>query len=299
VECVRVRIGASIVSLVCAATIAAAAARAQDDAPSTRAFEPAPARLSLRVEPMLWYLGPGGEVDMPGSATTSNAPEADLDLLGFDTPRWTPMPEVHVEWAEWRLAFRGYAFSGDHNSELGFAGEVGTVAFGPTTTLRSSLDMSSFEMELAREVYHFPGEVKGEDRPDFLGIVEVLGGVRVFDVDWSIARTNASGPPLVGTDEVRADEVFVEPVIGARLEMLFGEEFGIDWQFSLGGMMSGDRTSGSGDVIVGGWWKPHPNVGVQIGYRAAFFDLTAGEDADEFRFSGSNQGVQVGVILTF
>jgi hypothetical protein len=79
----------------------------------------------------------------------------------------------------------------------------------------------------------------------------------------------------------------------------FTEELGLDVQINIAGLPLGEGSNLSGDIMVGGWWYPWRNVGVQIGYRAASYDLGTGESAEDFTFSGWNQGLQFGVVVQF
>jgi hypothetical protein len=41
------------------------------------------------------------------------------------------------------------------------------------------------------------------------------------------------------------------------------------------------------------------NVGVQIGYRSAFFSLTGDEPGTTFEYTGSHQGLMFGLAMRF
>ena len=46
-------------------------------------------------------------------------------------------------------------------------------------------------------------------------------------------------------------------------------------------------------------WRPHPNVGVQIGWRQVAYWLNDGEGEDEFEYNGRMAGIQGGLVIRF
>ena len=84
---------------------AAANAAAQEGTASAEAgFSPAPARLKLRVDAMAWYLGPGGELDIPSATGLADGgdmaddAEGRLHRFGFTTAQLDAygVKELHV-----------------------------------------------------------------------------------------------------------------------------------------------------------------------------------------------------------
>lgn len=282
-----------------AALFAAANAAAQEGATGAEAgFSPAPARLKLRVDAMAWYLGPGGELDMPSATGLADGGDIDIDALGYDSPRFVAMPELNITWGDrWRVTLRGYHFDDSHTAVPGFAGQVGSVAFDATSELTSSYSIGSYEAEVAYRIYEFPEELVGVQDRGFFATADIIGGVRAFDLSWSVARTELGSFP--GTQSVSVDDVFISPMLGTRLRLDFGNDYGFDVQLDVAGLPLGDGSNASGDVIVGGWWYPWPNVGLQIGYRAASFLLGNGDGPEDYTFGGWNQGLQFGVVVQF
>jgi hypothetical protein len=287
----------------CVAVAFAGHAWAQQDAPSV--LDAKPARLTFRADLMLWNMGPGGDVDLP-SIGAPDAEKVDIDGLGYDTPRVVPNPELTVGFHPWRVTARGYHFSGDRRTLAGAVSAVGGVRFNPDSEIESNFSFGSYDIEVGYEFYTFPPAQRENVGRSAFGRVEVLGGVRAIDMDWDVARVSSgSPPPFPGPASVGVDEVFVHPYVGARMELSYlkdGREWlGLDVQIDVGGLPMQERASYSGDVIVGGWWRPWQNVAIQIGYRAAFFSLSVDGDSsgEDFTFDGSNQGLQAGVLLTF
>ncbi len=261
-------------------------------------FKVEPARLSLRVDAMAWYMGPGGDLDLPSTDSLGDPEPFTIDGLGYDTPRFVAAPEFNITWSDvWRVTARGYYFSDDHDRVMSTSGRIGRVGFGAGDTLHSAMSFGSYEVEVAHKWFDYPDQLAAVPDRDFFGTVEFVGGVRVFQLGWDVART--SGGPFPGDTAQNAEETFVQPMIGGRLRCDFTRDAGLDAQIDLGMLPLGDGSNASADVIVGGWWYPWTNVGVQIGYRAAYFSLGTGTGVDDFDFTGWNQGLQFGVVIQF
>ncbi len=286
-------------------TAGCGACMAQDTSPpadgTIEAAVSGPAKLTLRVDAMAWYMGPGGDLDMPSTEALGDPGITTIDLLGYDSPRFVAAPEVNIGWGDhWRVAARGYYFADDHLAIAGTDGQIGSVLFDAGTELTSSFIFGCYEAEVGYRIYDFPPEVRGLTTRDFYGTIEVIGGLRMLELDWSVGRTAAGSFP--GDQEVGIDEVFVQVSVGGRIKLDFGNDMGMDAQVSISGLPLGEGANTGFDVLVGGWWYPWHNVGVQLGYRAAFFDLGRSDGASsaaDFEFRGWNQGLQFGVVVQF
>jgi hypothetical protein len=275
------------------------AAQSASDADAQVAVQPA--ALRLRVEPSLWYMGPGGELKLPSPTLSGEGEDLEVDEIGFDTPEVVPHIEAHIfAGNHWRFAVRGFTYSDDQTTLMSRTGRVGDIVFDNTSTLRSGLDYGSFEIEAAwgDEVLHRPSVAGG--RRKFVARLEGLAGLRLIDIDWEVERI-ASSSVFLGSSRRSVDETYLELIAGGRFAFAFHEEWGVDLTLTLGGSPFGDATSFSGDVIVGGTYEPAwaPNFGLQLGYRSAFFNLSSGEGQDEFEFSGAHQGLMFGAVLKF
>lgn len=274
---------------------AAAAGEAQEEA----GFKVQPARLSLRVDAMAWYMGPGGDLDLPSTEALGDPDAFTIDGLGYDTPRFVVTPEFNVTWSDrWRLTLRGYYFTDSHDANAASDGQIGRVRFDAGDALHSNFRFGSYEAEVGYTWDGFPEKLAGVLDRDSFSTLEVVAGVRVFQVGWDLSR---GAGPLGPADAAQSiDETFVQPMVGGRLACEFVRDMGLDAQVDIGLLPLGDGSNVSGDVIVGGWWKPWPHVGVQIGYRAAYFSLGSGAAGPEqFDFTGWNQGLQFGLVITF
>jgi len=258
-----------------------------------RAAEAAP-RWKVRVEPSAWYTAPSGTIKLPRASPMSggNTP-TDVPDLNLDNPHLTPTGEVHLRRGLWRMAMRGFIYSADQES-TGAAGQIGDVAYAPTDTLGTSFDFASFELEGGYTLAH------GDLRPRQKGYIvrtnfEAVFGARAYSVDWRVDRIN----PGTGFSGAGADELFLEPLVGVKADLVLYDQLTMDVQLSVGGMPLGETSSASVDIIVGFAWQATENLGVQIGYRALFFDLQTGQEDAGFEFTGAMQGLTGGLVFTF
>ncbi len=283
---------------------AAEPARAQEVTAPTTTDAPAwqHAQLRLRVEPSLWYMGPGGELKLPSPTLAGEGEDLEIDELGFDSPELVPHIEAHVfAGRNWRFGVRGFTFSDDQTTLMSRTGRIGDIGFDNTSTMRSGLDYSTFEIEAAYggEVLENPNTT-ADGRRRFTARLEGIAGLRLIDIDWEVERISTSSV-FLGGSRAAVDETYIQLLGGGRFAFAFNEEWGVDLTLMLGASPFGDATSFSGDVIVGGTYEPRwaPNLGIQLGYRSAFFSLASGDGQDEFEYAGAHQGLMLGVVLKF
>lgn len=254
----------------------------------------------LRFEPAAWYVGFSGDLTLPTNLGASPATEKrNIDTLDLDDPQIAPLLELHVSKNDWTVSLRGF-FSNAEGTSTGLTGAIGNLEFVTDDTLRSSIDAASIELEVAYCLRERRMNRDADGVHAFGYRVDVLGGVRLYSISADIARTN----PLVLFPEgtvlsESADEIFIEPQVGAKLTMVLYEQVTVDLTVSLGGNPLGDNNSFSFDIIAGFAWQPTPNFGVQIGYRSLIWGLEAESETTPFEWSGAAQGLYGGVVLTF
>ncbi|HYF15673.1 MAG TPA: hypothetical protein VD971_11450 [Phycisphaerales bacterium] len=246
-----------------------------------------PVKLRLRTEAGLWFVGVGGELQLPGGTG-----RVEMDELGFDSPNLAPAARVAVDIGDrWQASLRAAAVSQDETATMERAGTVGAVSFLPGDTVSSSFDLTQIELEGAYTVHRSPGRDRdGDGRVDFASKVDFIAGVRLMDIDWSV---DGPGPASA------ADDTYLMPYIGGALTLRVFERFNIRVGADAGGLPLGDNTAFSGDVNVAASWDATPNIGLYVGYRSAFFDLSSGEGDREFAANGANQGLMIGASLRF
>lgn len=242
---------------------------------------------TLRAEPSAWFAGVAGKIRMPGSGTSLEFDQLNLDNTGF-----VPMVEAHYRRDRWRLTLRGFTLDESASSTAAFDGTFGELSFNAGDTLTSDFSLTSVELEGSYRFEPFAIGRRAEgDVVDLDTWFELVGGVRVYAMDFDVA---------VESTRQSESRIFGEPLVGVRWNLEIDRTFSIDVIGSLGGFaVDGDTYSVSADVIVGGTWRVTPNAGVQIGYRqlASFFGDGSGEG--EFSGSASTAGLYAGFELRF
>lgn len=251
---------------------------------------------SVRAEPAVWFLAPSGTVRLPTFASGSTTPAVSEESFGIsdlkiDDPEPSPFAEVHFSKGDWRISLRGAAVSADGESVAADSGSVGDFTFDSGDLLRSTLSHSQFEVDVAyllKAASLEPYESGHKLHSKF----EIVGGVRLYDIEWNVRNVD---------DGSRAedDATFIEPFAGAKLGLRFYERFDADLQVAFGGMPSGDSSSLSIDVLVGGTYRFTDHLGLQVGYRFTGLELESSDDGGEMEWSGSVAGLYVGAMLEF
>ena len=123
-----------------------------------------------------------------------------------------------------------------------------------------------------------------------LDLYAIAGG-RFYDINAGV--TAPGGMPN------DTDQFFGDAIAGIRAELVFLSDFNINVQVTGGGMGDSDRSSFSFDIAVSGEWRPHKNLGVQIGWRHMSLWLEDGEGPGKFEMDGSLAGVFASVTFRF
>lgn len=263
---------------------------------STLKFEP---KWTVRVEPAVAYFGLSGDITMPAETSGSEGLKVTLQSLNMDSPRLAPAGELHLAKGPYRLTFTGFGLSIDRSTEATFAGRIGDapVALGDVVT--SDISYSTFAMLGSYRVWSRGMDLDDNGYAAVGAAIDVVGGIRFHSVDTSIDITPTITPgPGVATSSA-VEQFFAEPVVGARLDLLFTREFGIDFYTLFGGMPASGHGSSSFDLGVGFVYRPTTSVGFQIGYRLLIFSLEDGEGPEEFKWSGAVAGLYWGLQLSF
>ncbi len=265
-------------------------ARAQASADPISAHAPKdPSDWTLRLEPSVWYVSPGGKIRMPGSPASFGLTR--LEKLNLDSPR--AMPYLDVQWRTegWTIGLSG-SYAGERNRgviarEGGF---LGPIAYAPGDRITSSLGVFNLELSAARQI-DLPASLAGNPSGSFASRLELLGGVRLqhFDADF-----------VVNGSDVSASEFFGFPVVGAHFSMEVIRRFTIDVRADVGGLPTGGGRSAWGANIVAGFqYHPTENVGVQIGYRLMSHRTRSGRSDERFEYNGALAGLFFGAVIRF
>jgi hypothetical protein len=267
-------------------------------------LEPSPdPEWSVQVEPSFWYVTPSGDVTLPASSGTGGfttpGDSVPVGRLNLDSPRFEPAGEIHLSGGRWRMTFSGATFSLERDGAIADSSfRLGSVEVSPGDPMDVKMDFTTVELTggylIWGRVFSSGAHTQQPQKAvKSLARVYLMGGGRFYDVGFDFARTTA----VQATAE--ADEFFGEPIVGVRAEVELARDFTLDVQVTGGGLPAGDSTSYSVDVQAGFLWRPHPNVGVQIGYRQLAYWLSDGEGEDEFEYDGRLAGLFAGLVIRF
>jgi len=240
---------------------------------------------SVEVEPTLWYAAMSGKVSLPGGP--AGDPTVSLDDLNADSPRATPFGQVRVNVGSWLIDVSAFSTSADRSTTAQTGGQLGTFTFIAGDPLRVSVDMTSAQVMGGYRFGPWPSGKQDDGSFSWVPSVVVLGGARLYDIGIGIGATSPT--------TAKAEEFFIEPVLGARLEMDLTQAFSVNVETTVGWMPSGHESL-SWDISAGFVWRPVEHLGVQLGYRNLWFDLDSGEGT---RWDGGVAGLFAGVQLRF
>lgn len=259
-----------------------------------------PTPWTVRILPKLWFAAPSGKLRMPlatGAPATNDTGKARVNDLDFDRTRLRPAGDVRIEAGDWYFAFSGaqYEISRDSvtaDTDFRLAGL--NIASGDAFALNFELGL--YELNAGYCVWAKDFQADSKNPSDALPIVlklYLLGGVRFYDMTVDFRTLGAGGRSS------NFDNLFTEPLIGARLDAAFTSQFGVEVQTSVGYLPGNNDTSFSVDVVAEFYWRPLPNFGVLLGYRQLAFDVESGEDAGKFEYDGRLAGLFTGVEIRF
>lgn len=257
---------------------------------------------TVEIEPTIWFAAPSGDLRLPvtsgtgpGSFTT-RGDSIKLDDLDLDATRVRPKGAFRLGFDEWQVSFSGAEYSSSRTVTTDVGGRLGAVAFAAGDRLESDFSLGAYELTLGYRVWDKDFGLDSTDRSwtdDVRLRLYVLGGVRLTDVDISIA--SATGPRRVAD----VNQLFAEPMLGARLEADLTEQFGINVLLTGGYLSIDDRSSGSIDIEASFHYRPTAWLSIEIGYRQLAYFLEDGEDLGKFEYDGRLAGLFTGVTLRF
>lgn len=253
---------------------------------------------SLQVEPSFFYVAPSGDLRMPG--TRSGGGEINVTDLNIDDPDLAFMGEIHVRKDRWRLSGGGFTLNIQGGATLeedvtfgdaiGFAGE----------RIETTLDFTTFELVGAYRFAEYAASQRYDGVYKFVTGVEVVGGVRYFDVDVEMdIDLSTRQTVFLLPSSANADRIFAHPVVGLRWDMEFWEQASIEVESTVGGFAASDHESISWDIKAQFTWRPVEHVGAFVGYRQLAFHLEDGSSPDRFQWDGALAGLFAGVQIRF
>ncbi|MBX3362635.1 MAG: hypothetical protein KF705_14525 [Phycisphaeraceae bacterium] len=280
---------------VLAGSLTIGVASAQDAAPASAALPmstreaPMMSGWTLQFEPSVHYIAPAGDLKLP-NRSSMNTKEVKVDDLNLDDTRLAPYAEIHFRRDKWRISLSGFAYSIDDRSAIADTSfQFGDLSIASGDRIESSLDFWTLEAVGSYRVFQDQTDRNSKGVIGGAVGIDILGGIRLFDVDLKVSTP---------TDSQSEDNLWAQPVLGARVEFAIWERFGFDVTTAFG-YMPGDNTSFSWDIVAGFHWRPIENVGVQIGYQQLAFTLEDGDDEEKFRWKGGMAGLFGGVLIRF
>lgn len=256
---------------------------------------------TARIEPAAWYTGLSARLKMPRALPTNPGGNHAFNVhqLNQDTgSRLSPFGEVNIRKGDYAFTIRAFHFGSDRDA-TGVNMRIGDIPVHTGDSLNSSVDFTGIDAEFRYTILPTPDKKLLPGKARLRPRVDLMGGIRMYDSSWDVENRSLTTPTGTDSNESHVTEFFITPVVGVKGSVELYDRFTIDGQIAIGGMPWGEQTSLTGDVLVGGTWKPWDNFGVQVGYRALFFGLSSGNDDQEYEFRASYQGLYFGIVLEF
>lgn len=245
----------------------------------------------VQVELMARYIGPAGEIRLPGSSARGSLVELeDLDVNG---PRLFPGFDISLRNGPWRINAIGLFY--DIDDRVATAEEdlqLGRVFVAQGQRSSVSHTYAQLDFRLARTILDRPMSSleSGEGHKVRLR-VDAEVGLRVYDFEFEVANLDTGG---ASSD----DRTFFEPHAGFKAALDLYEDLTVDLYTNFGAWPF-DAQAFSWDIGVGFQWRPVDHFGLQIGYRSTIFRLNEGTGVNEFEWNGSYQGLYAGLQFRF
>lgn len=270
------------------ALIVASCASARDatpgntvDAPAERILgEREPRPWTLQFEPALWYASIAGEQKFGGSSVKTQH-------IGADDPNASFFGEMHFRSSDLTFSMSGFMVNAGDTSRSRRAFDAGSLSVARGDMVESDIDITSVEAHVGWRVWEWPYASEPARSHDVTMRLDLRAGARFIDMDTRLREPGGGG-------RYSADGAFAHPLVGFRLEIEMLREFSLDLSLDAGAWPFGSE-SYSVSVLAGFQWRPHENVGVQIGFRQLFFGL----DNDDLDFEGAVGGIMGTVVVRF
>ncbi len=251
---------------------------------------------TIRFEPVVYYSALSGDLRLPSGGTRGD--KIELTDLNLDSPRLSPKGRLMAARGPWRITIGGESVTtNDRGATVPFLGRIGEAPFRAGDRIISDFSYQMFDVNASYLVYRRRNKENGPVEVDIRA--ELLAGLRLHRADISSVVTHATPRPAGTVTTAGADELFAEPVIGGRVEFDFARTYGIDVEITAGGFSAGDRSSFSFSIEPGFVYRPIPEVGLRIGYRFQYVDLSSGNGPGEFEWSGAIAGLYWGAQISF
>ncbi|HHN77157.1 MAG TPA: hypothetical protein ENK11_00580 [Phycisphaerales bacterium] len=251
---------------------------------------------TIRFEPVVYSSALSGDLRLASGGTRGD--KIELGDLNLDSPRLSPKGRFVAARGPWRITIGGQSVTtSDRGTTVPFLGRIGEAPFRAGDRIVSDFSYQTFDVSASYLVFRRRNKESGPVEVDIRA--ELLAGLRLHRADISSVVVHATPRPAGTVTTTGADELFAEPIVGGRAEFEFARTFGIDVEITAGVFSAGDRSSFSFSIEPGFVYRPIPEVGLRIGYRFQYVDLSSGNGAGEFEWTGTIAGLYWGAQLTF
>ena len=211
--------------------------------------------------------------------------------MGVDESRLAPAGRVEFRSGDWSVRFRGFGFEINSDARAGTEFELGGEVVSAGDRVDASVEYASFDLVVGYDLW----EVLRDDAREVRVAVGLHGGVRLFDVGVEVSSGGGGGGGASGS----GDEVWVQPVLGARLGIDLPAGFGVEVTGDVGAFSSGDDESFSWDITAAFTWRFENRVGLEIGFRHLDADLQSGSGSGLFEFDAALAGLFGSLVIRF
>ena len=245
----------------------------------------------VQIEPMLRYVGPAGDVRLPGGGVRGSFVDlADVDL---NSPRLMPGFDLNLRHGDWRINAIGLFYDIDDRTavtEENFT--LGGIDFAPMERSSLSHTYTQIDVRLAYTIVDRPLRPLSDAQGHKVRFrLDAEAGLRLYDFEFEFENLDTAER---GSD----DRTFLEPHAGFKAGFTLYEDLTIDLYTNFG-LWPFDAEAFSWDIGVGFQWRPVDYLGLQIGYRSTIFRLNEGSGVNEFEWEGSYQGLYAGLQFRF
>lgn len=256
----------------------------------------------VQIEPMLWFVGPSGKFGLPVNsgtgpgAFTTPGDKIRINDLGASPTRFSPAGTLWASNGTWRFSFSGaeYDISRD-GVQSAASGRLGAAPIAVGDPLKINFSFGAYEFYVGRRIWDYDFRAESARPEEALHaeiVLDLFGGLRAYDLEIGVAN-------LASSASAEVSHIFIEPIVGVRAEAVIDVDFSLVAHVSAGALPLYSTSSFSLDVVLAFQWRPHPNVGIQIGWRQLAFDLEDGRDLDKFEYTGRLAGLFTGVVIRF
>ena len=145
----------------------------------------------------------------------------------------------------------------------------------------------TFDVDIDQWLLEVDGSWRYSDRLEF------LAGLRFASIDVAVESRH----PTLGTAEQDGSESWVDPVVGARVQIPIGKSWSFTGRGDIGGFGVGSDLTWQ--AVAQFQWRLGETLGLSLGYLAIYADYEDGDGSDLFRYDVTSQGPFAGMMFSF